>query len=77
MLLATEAHDHETVTDLAEDIGSFAVDGDWRLALATEERLDALTPAFVRETARRYLTRRRRVTGWSLPEGVEVGGPRP
>jgi zinc protease len=77
MLLATEAHDHETVTDLAEDVGSFAVDGDWRLALATEARLDAVTPAFMRETARRYLTRRRRVTGWSLPEGVEVGGPRP
>jgi zinc protease len=73
MLLATEAHDHETVTDLAEDVGSFAVDGDWRLALATRERLEALTPDFLRETARRYLGRGRRVTGWSLPEGVELG----
>ncbi len=77
MLLASEAHDHETVTDLAEDIGSFAADGDWRLAIETEERLRAIRPKFVRETARRFLGRERRVTGWSLPEGVELGAARP
>ena len=44
MLLATEAHDHETVTDLGEDLGSFAVDGEWRMALDTEARLGAITP---------------------------------
>lgn len=75
MLLATEAHDHETVTDLGEDLGSFAVDGEWRMALDTEARLGAITPAFLRATARRFLSRSRRVTGWSLPEGDEVGGP--
>ena len=67
MLHAAAAHDSETVTDLAEDIGSYAVDADWRLALDSDERLAAIKPSFLRATARKLLGRSRRVTGWSLP----------
>jgi zinc protease len=67
MLHASEAFDNETVNDLAEEIGSFAADADWRVTLESRERLAAIRPTFLRETVRRYLTRARRVTGWSLP----------
>ncbi|MFT7670620.1 MAG: zinc protease [Planctomycetota bacterium] len=66
---ASEAHENETVTDLAEDIGSYAIDIDWRMALEGRERLAAVRPRFIRDTVRKFLRRDRRVVGWSLPAG--------
>ena len=67
ILGAAEAHENETVTDLAEDVGSYAVDIDWRVSLEGRKRLAAIRPRFLRDTVRKYLGRERRVTGWSLP----------
>jgi len=72
MLMAASAFESETVTDLAEDLGSFAVDADWRLVLEGDARLSAITPAFLRDTVRRLLVPARRVTGWSLPQGATL-----
>ncbi|MCB9915561.1 MAG: insulinase family protein [Planctomycetes bacterium] len=72
LLDASEAYDSETVTDLAEDLGEWAVDHDWREALRSRERLAAITPQLLRETVRRYLVPARRVLGWSLPLGEEL-----
>jgi len=67
MIVATEAYEEETVTDLAEMLGELAVDADWRLALRALDRIRAVTAAEVRAVAARFLTRERRVVGWSLP----------
>ncbi|MFT7486439.1 MAG: zinc protease [Candidatus Paceibacteria bacterium] len=72
MLHAAAAHECETVTDLAESIGSFAVDAQWRLALEADERLAAIRPKFLRDTVARLLEKRRRVVGWSLPRDMDV-----
>ena len=68
VLAAAEAYDWETVTDLAEDIGSYAVDAHWRLALEATERRARVTAAEVQSAAARLLTPGRRVLGWSLPK---------
>jgi zinc protease len=67
ILASSEAYESETATDLAEELGEFAVDADWRLALQGRERLAAIRPRFVREVVRRFLVDERRVLGWSLP----------
>ncbi|MDP6839493.1 MAG: pitrilysin family protein [Planctomycetota bacterium] len=75
ILAASEAYSRETVTDLAEDIGEWAVDVDWRLALAGPERWAQVRTRQVREVVARYLTPARCVTGLSLPpEGNVAGG---
>lgn len=66
-LAAAAAYDGETVTDLAEDIGAWAVDGDWRLILERTARRNKVTAAKLKACAGRYLARERRVVGWSLP----------
>jgi len=71
ILAAGEAYECETATDLAEDLGEFAVDADWRLALQSNERLAAVRARDLRDVARRFLTRGRRVVGWSLPRAEE------
>ncbi|HIG11470.1 MAG: pitrilysin family protein [bacterium] len=71
ILAASAAHESETVSDLADDLGGWAVDYDWRESLRAEERLARITPSFLRQTAGRYLMPSRRVLGWSLPEGEE------
>lgn len=76
MIQAASAHDNETVTDLAEDIGSYAADADWRMSIDGDERVAAIKPSFLRATVRRWLSRSRRVTGWSLPEEAAAGGAR-
>jgi zinc protease len=72
MIQAAEAYDNETVTDLAEDLGSYAADAHWHMSLDGDERVMAIKPVFLRDTARRLLSRSRRVTGWSLPEEAPV-----
>jgi zinc protease len=70
MIAASEAYEEETVTDLAESLGEFAVDADWRLALHALERIRTVTAADVRDVAARLLTRERRVVGWCLPRAA-------
>ncbi|MDP6761953.1 MAG: pitrilysin family protein [Planctomycetota bacterium] len=67
ILLAADAFESETVADLADDLGGFAVDADWRLAVEGAERLARVRPRHVRDAARRFLRPERRVVGWSLP----------
>jgi zinc protease len=67
MLTASESQEGETATDLAEDLGEFAVDADWRLSIESLEKLLAVTAEELRETARRVLAPERRVLGWSTP----------
>ena len=70
MLAASDAQDGETVTDLAEDLGEFAIDADWRLSVDGLERLLAVTADDVRTAARRVLAPERRVVGWCTPRPV-------
>ena len=74
ILAASEAYENETVTDLAEELGEYAVDIHWQLALQGNERLAAIRPAFLRDVVRRYLQPERRVLGWSLPKGERLEG---
>ena len=67
MLAAGDAHESETVSDIAEDLGEFAADADWRLALEAQERLASVSARAVRECAAKLLRRERRVVGWCLP----------
>jgi zinc protease len=67
LLRASDAFDGETVTDLAEDLGEWAVDGDWRAGVDLNRRIASVTAADLQETARRLLVPDRRVLGWSLP----------
>ncbi len=69
MLAASEAHENETASDLAEELGEFAVDVHWRVALEALEHLLAVEPEALRQTAGRLLSRERRVAGWCLPKG--------
>jgi zinc protease len=73
-LAASEAYEGETVSDLAEGLGSYAVDAHWHLALEGTERRNAVSAKDVRDAARRFLSSDRRVVGWSLPR--EGSGPR-
>jgi zinc protease len=67
ILASSEAYDSETVSDLAEEIGEFAIDADWRLSIETMDKIRAVTPQRLREVARRLLLPERRVVAWSLP----------
>ena len=67
MLASGEAHENETVTDLAEQLGEFAVDAKWQLALEAPAKLAAVPARAIREGARKYLRKDRRVVGWCLP----------
>jgi zinc protease len=68
MLASSEAHENETVTDIAEQLGEFAVDADWRLALEAPAKIAAVTAQAIRNCARTYLSEGRRVVGWCLPK---------
>jgi zinc protease len=67
MLAAGDAHESETVSDIAEDLGEFAVDANWRLALEAQAHLAAVSARSVRECAAKLLRKERRVVGWCLP----------
>ncbi|TDJ69092.1 MAG: insulinase family protein [Planctomycetota bacterium] len=66
-LASSEAYEGETVSDLAESLGAWAVDAHWHLALEAAERRNAVSAKDVRDAARRFLRSDRRVVGWSLP----------
>jgi zinc protease len=67
LLRAGEAFDSETVSDVAEELGSWAVDADWRLALSGGEHHRRITSAKLRACADRWLRPERRVVAWCLP----------
>ena len=70
---SSEAYEEETVSDLAEVLGEFAVDAQWQLAIDAIEHIKAVSSTTVREVAQRLLRSERRVVGWCLPsEGVQV-----
>lgn len=68
-LCSGDAYEVETVSDLAEWFGGFAVDTDWHMLLDMENRRAAVNTKRVRATARKLLDPSRRVVGWSLPGG--------
>jgi len=70
ILASGEAYESETVSDLAEEIGEFAIDADWRMSLETMTHIRAVTPTELREVARRLLVPERRVVAWSLPKST-------
>jgi len=72
MLRSSEAFEGETVSDLAEQLGEWAVDADWRLSFDGCVRHDQVTAAQVQAAAAKFLNARRRVTGWCLPVGESV-----
>ena len=67
LLIAGEAFESESVTDVAEALGEWAVDDDWRRAFDGCERHLALGPRDLRAVAQRYLRPERRVVGWCVP----------
>jgi zinc protease len=77
ILIAGEAYDSETVSDLAEELGEFAIDADWRLSLQTVERIRGVTGADVRAVARRLLVDARRTLAWSLPRQASKSSSKP
>lgn len=67
MILASYAYDGETVSDVAEHLGEWAVDADWRMAFDDGVNYERLTEASLRDTAARFLVPERRVVGWCRP----------
>jgi len=67
ILRASEAYENESVSDLAEEIGEFAIDARWELALDSIELVERVTARDVRDCAGRLLTSERRVVGWCEP----------
>jgi len=67
LIAAGEAHESETVSDIAEDLGEFAVDARWRLALDARERIASVDAVAIRQSAAKFLRPERRVVGWCLP----------
>jgi len=74
LLVAGAAAEGETVSDLAEHIGSYAMDAEWTLTLELSERRKKVTAQDLRRVVREYLGSKRRVVGWSLPESSRQGG---
>jgi zinc protease len=71
ILVAGEAFEGETVTDVAEELGEWAVDVDWQRAFDGCERHLKIDAGKIRAVVKRYLTPARRVVGWCLPREDE------
>ncbi|MEZ5978643.1 MAG: pitrilysin family protein [Planctomycetota bacterium] len=68
ILVAGDAFEAEGVSEVAEQIGSFALDADWRLALDDGATHRSVTADDVRDAVRRLLTTERATVGWCVPE---------
>ncbi len=68
ILAAGERSGTETMTELAEHVGAYAIDRDWPLAFQLTELRQKYTPECLLEFAKECLTEERCVTGVSLPE---------
>ncbi len=71
IIRSTEAFDGETISDLSEELGEWAVDCDWRMAFDGGARHARVGAEELRSTVQRYLDRARRVVGWCLPRERE------
>ena len=65
------------MSDIAEDLGEFAVDARWQLALSALDRIAAVPASAVRACAAKLLVPQRRVVGWCLPRAGAGKRPRP
>jgi len=72
LLVAGEAFEGETVTDVAEALGEWAVDDDWRRAFDGCARHLVLGAPLLRAVAQRVLRPERRVVGWCVPKGASA-----
>jgi len=68
LLLAGEAFDGETVSDVAEGLGEWAVDDDWRRAFDGGARHARVSADDLRAAVAKLLKPERRVVGWCLPK---------
>jgi len=68
VLVASDLFESESVSDVADQVGGYALDADWRLALDAGEALARTTAEEVRSAVRRLLGRERATIGWSLPD---------
>ena len=75
ILVSSEAFESEAVTDVAEELGEWAVDADWRRAFDGCARHLRLKPAAIQDVARRYLRPERRVVGWCEPRAATRAKP--
>jgi zinc protease len=76
LLVAGEAFEGETASGVAEELGEWAVDADWRRAFDGCERHLRLRPPAIAAAVRRYLAPGRRVVGWCRPRaGGRGAGP--
>ena len=71
ILLAGEAHDAETTSDLAEELGGWAVDVDWDHAFDGGRRHRAVTAKVLRDVVGRLLVAERRVVGVCRSAGAQ------
>jgi len=67
ILTSAEAYETETATDLAETLGSFAVDADWRMAVEGTRLVLAVDAKRALDCAGRLLAADRQVVGWCTP----------
>jgi zinc protease len=67
LLVTGEAFEGETVTDVAECLGEWAVDDDWHRAFDGCARHLSLDAGTLRAAAQKYLRPERRVVGWCVP----------
>jgi len=68
ILVSSEAYEAESVTDIAEELGEWATDADWRFAFDGCKSHLALTARDVQQVVAKYLQPARRVVGWCLPK---------
>jgi zinc protease len=71
MIGAQESASGESIGDVAEEIGSMAIDATWRLAFDGGAGHRKVTRKRVTQTAARLLRQERRVVAWSLPTEKE------
>jgi zinc protease len=76
ILLASEAFEGETVSDVAEGLGEWAVDDDWRRAFDGCARHLKVEAAALSSVAARLLRPERRVVGWCHPRSEAKRAPR-
>ncbi|MFT5830630.1 MAG: zinc protease [Bacteroidia bacterium] len=74
MIQAQESASSEAIGDVAEELGSLAVDATWRLAFDGGEGHGKVTAKRVQATAKRLLTDERRIVAWSLPSDQVLDG---
>ncbi len=76
-IISGDVQQGETISELAEELGSMAVDATWELAFDGGLRHKLVTPKRIQRTAEELLSPERRILGWSLPmeeRAARLGG---